>query len=246
MFLIARSLAESTGNKIRLVMNTTQVITTVAGTGTAGLDSSTSSLTATSAKLNNPCSVWVDSSRNIFIADTKNNLIPKVTFTSGNITTMVGGGTVSSYANNTLATVIILNLPNAVFGDSMGYLYVADTNHYRNIKITPLLKVFYLIGTGSAGYNQNHNLSGTSTAIQNILSLFVTIIGDVIFSDMGNYLVRKYVAATSRVITIVGYHTSSSYNGDNIAATSAYLSSKIVGVFVIHISSNDDMWIADA
>ena len=79
----------------------------------------------TSAQLNNPQGVAVDSSGNIYIADTGNNIIRKVS--AGNISTVVGNGT--GGFTNASATRAELLSPNALAFDSTGTLYIDDAGN---------------------------------------------------------------------------------------------------------------------
>ena len=81
-------IADGTNNRIRMVTASSGFISTVAGTGTAGY--SGDSAAATSAKLNGPAGVAVDSSGNIYIADRVNNRVRKVTISTGYISTVAG------------------------------------------------------------------------------------------------------------------------------------------------------------
>jgi uncharacterized protein (TIGR03437 family) len=79
---------------------------------------------ATSAILSHPYGVWVDpAGNNLYIADTGNNRIRKVS--NGVITTLLGDGTTAQ-----------VNAPNAVTGDSAGNIYIADTGNNRILKIS--------------------------------------------------------------------------------------------------------------
>ena len=91
-------IADSGNNRIRKVSN--GVITTVAGNGTAGFSGDNGP--ATSAQLNYPQGVAVDSAGNLYIADTGNNRIRKVS--NGVITTVAGNGTAGFSGDNGPAT----------------------------------------------------------------------------------------------------------------------------------------------
>ncbi len=80
-------IADTGNNRIRKVSN--GVITTVAGNGIAGFSGDNGP--ATSAQLNYPMGVAVDSAGNLYIADVGNNRIRKVS--NGVITTVAGNGT---------------------------------------------------------------------------------------------------------------------------------------------------------
>jgi len=85
-------IADNVNNRIRKVSN--GVISTVAGTGTEGFSGDNGP--ATSAQLNHPAGVAVDSAGNLYIADTSNNLIRKVS--EGVISTVAGTGRKASAA----------------------------------------------------------------------------------------------------------------------------------------------------
>jgi uncharacterized protein (TIGR03437 family) len=98
------------------------IISTFAGYGTAGHDSQTM---ATQAALNGPEDVAVDNLGNVYIADSQNNLIRKVT-PSGAISTVAGNGS-STDVDGGLATVSGLDFPHSVALDKSGNLYIAES-----------------------------------------------------------------------------------------------------------------------
>ena len=118
-------IADFNNNEIREVNIATGIITTVAGDGQAG--SSGNGGAATAAELNHPQGVAVDSSGNIFIADTSNQVIRKVS--GGTITTVAGNGSIGLTGNGGLATSAELNTPTSVAVDANGDLFIADTNN---------------------------------------------------------------------------------------------------------------------
>jgi sugar lactone lactonase YvrE len=106
-------------------------ITTVAGKGLAGYSGDGG--VATSAQLSGPLDVAVDSAGNLYIADSGNCRIRKVS-TSGTITTFAGGN--SSLGDGGPATAAELNLPCGVAVDAAGNLYIADYNNHRIRKVS--------------------------------------------------------------------------------------------------------------
>src|ERR1019366_9345320 len=116
-------IADQYNHRIRKVSN--GVITTVAGSGTAGFSGDNGP--ATSAQLSGPGGVAADSAGNLYIADTSNYRIRKVS--NGVITTAAGGG---SGGDNGPATSAQLNYPAGVAVDSAGNLYIADDVLYSN------------------------------------------------------------------------------------------------------------------
>ena len=99
------------------------IITTVAGNGTAGYNGD--GFLATSAELNDPSGVALDSAGNLYVADAYNNRIRKVD-TNGIITTVAGNGTEGSKGDNGPAISAELNYPSNVAVDSGGNIYIAE------------------------------------------------------------------------------------------------------------------------
>ena len=104
------------------------VVSTFAGTGAGGyLDGA-----ADSSKFNNPSSLAVDSSENVYVTD--NESIRKITST-GIVSTLAGSGPYSGYQDGAAASSKFSG-PNGVAVDSFGNLYVADSVNNRIRKIT--------------------------------------------------------------------------------------------------------------
>jgi hypothetical protein len=108
-------IADVGNGRIRKVAN--GVITSVAGGGTSGLGDNGP---ATSAQLNSPLGVAVDSAGNLYFADSGNGRIRKVT--NGIITTVAGNGTAGFGGDNGPATSAQLNSANGIAVDSAGNL----------------------------------------------------------------------------------------------------------------------------
>jgi uncharacterized protein (TIGR03437 family) len=115
-------------NRVRLVSNGT--INTIAGNGSAGYQGDNG--VATAAELASPNSVAVDSSGNLYIADTGNNRVRLVS--GGVISTVAGNGTYGFTGSNGAATSATLGAPAGVTIDSSGNLYITDA--YRVLKVT--------------------------------------------------------------------------------------------------------------
>jgi uncharacterized protein (TIGR03437 family) len=124
-------IADEGNHRIRRVSN--GVITTVAGNGTQGLSGDGGP--ATNAQLGSPTGVAVDSAGNLYIADTADERIRKVS--NGVITTVAGGG--ASLGDNGPATSAWLYLPFGLAVDSVGNVYVADNgnNRVRALTLSP-------------------------------------------------------------------------------------------------------------
>ncbi len=112
-------IADTYNHRIRKINTSTGIITTIAGTGTSSY--SGDGAAATSATLNNPCGIVFDSNNNLFIADTSNARVRKIS--TGIITTIAGSSTSGSYGGDGgSATLANLYDPCDVAIDSTGII----------------------------------------------------------------------------------------------------------------------------
>ncbi|HEY1661782.1 MAG TPA: hypothetical protein VGI03_05130 [Verrucomicrobiae bacterium] len=115
------------GNNVVRKVNTSGIISTVAGDYSRGAGYSGDGGLAVNAQLNNPSAVAVDSSGNIYIADTGNNVVRRVDHTTGVITTFAGNGTAGYSGDEGPAASAELSSPSGLTFDSSGNLYISDT-----------------------------------------------------------------------------------------------------------------------
>ncbi len=107
-------------------VNSTGLVSTLAGNGTAGAINATGS----AAEFSSPVGVAVDASNNVYVADAGNNLIRKIT-PAGVVTTFAGSGVAGS-ANGTGTAASFKGIFSITI-DGAGYLYVSDANGIRKI-----------------------------------------------------------------------------------------------------------------
>jgi len=192
------------------------IITTVAGsnTGYSGDGSA-----ATNALLYFPASITVDGAGNLFIADTDNHRVRRVG-TDGIITTVAGTGTAGYSGDGGVATNANLYLPNGVAVDSMGNLFIADTDNHRIRKVETNGVITTVAGTGTAGYSGD---GGAATGAKLHYPSGVTVdgLGNLFIADTVNYRVRR-VEANGIITTVAGTGTAG-YSGDGGASTNAKL-----------------------
>ena len=120
-------ISDTSNQRIRKI-DSSAVITTIAGTGDRGFAGDGS--LATSAQLTNPAGIAVDGAGNVFIADAGNNRIRVVT-SDGNINTFAGDGMYGFGGDGGAAVTAHLAYPNGVAVDEAGNLLIADTDNQR-------------------------------------------------------------------------------------------------------------------
>ena len=144
-----------TGNhRIRKVNPETNTIITVAGSGPSFSSGyAGDGDPATEARLNGPRGFYVDSSGNIFIADTGNHRIRKVN-TQGTIETVAGNGTSKYSGDGGEASEAGLNRPEGIFVDEdLGEIYIADTGNHRIRKVDVNGIITTVAGVGKPGFS---------------------------------------------------------------------------------------------
>ena len=213
-------IADTNNNKIRVV-NSTGIITTIAGTGLLG--SSGDGGAAINASLSQPKAVAIDSYGNVFIADTNNCKIRVVKSTTGNITTFAGTGANGNGGDGGLATNSQLSYPRGVATDAFGNVFISDTNN-NNIRVVNSAGIITTIaGTGTPGYSGDGGMA-TNAQLSYPQSVVVDMSGNVYIPDQGNNIVRLVTNGTRIITTFAGGYSNYGSLGDGGAATDAHLS----------------------
>jgi sugar lactone lactonase YvrE len=125
--------ADSGSHRIRKVTPDRKIID-VAGASTGRVGSSGDGGAATKARLNSPAGVAVDRKGNLYIADSSNHRVRRVS-TTGKITTLVGTGREGFSGDGGAATKATLSYPADVAVDAKSNLYIADSGNYRVRKV---------------------------------------------------------------------------------------------------------------
>ncbi len=213
-------IADDDNSMVREVSAATGLISKVAG---GGFGYNGDGIPATSATLEFPVGLAFDSAGNLYIADFGEQRIREVSAATGLISTVAGNGTAGYNGDGIAATSAELNNPDAVVLDAAGDVFISDShnNRVREVnKSTGLIST--VAGTGTAGYNGD-GIAATSAELNGPGGLAIDASGNLFIADTSNVRVREVSAATGLINTVVGTGTTG-YNGDNIAAGSAELS----------------------
>ncbi len=238
-------IADASNQIIRKVTASTGIISVVAGTlGSSGYSGDGG--LATSAKLSGPVDVAVDSSGNIYIADSTNGVIREVAASNSHISTVAGAGSgcvgqTDYVGDGCAATDAVIRLPEGVALDSSGNIYIADWGDDLVREVSALSGDIYAVAGDLGGGYSGDGGAATSAELNGPYRLAVDSSGDIYISDNGNNVIREVTALTGDISTVVGNHTAG-YSGDGGAATSAELHYP-VGVA---LDSSANLYISDS
>ena len=168
-------------------------ITTFAGTDKEGFAGDGGP--ANSALLYRPDGVAVDGSGNVYIADTFNNRVRKVS-PGGTISTFAGTGACSAAGDGGLATAARVCQPRGVAVDRQGNVYIADTNSSRVRKVSPGGTITTFAGTGSCGSGIGNGGPATAAELCGPSGVAVDAQGNVYIVETIRSRVRKVTVGT--------------------------------------------------
>jgi sugar lactone lactonase YvrE len=208
---------------VLLCVQAQMLITTIAGDGTDGFSGDGG--LATSAQLNHPYNIAVDSNDDLYISDILNHRIRKIDATTGIITTIAGNGT-PEYGDDGSPATSALYRPAGIAVDSSGNVYFSEVSGHRIRKIVDGI-ITTIAGTGTEGFSGDGG-PATSAQLDNPLGMTIDNDGNLYFADNLNGRIRKINLLTGIITTVAGNGNWGSYSeGDGGPATSAKLSSPV-------------------
>lgn len=213
------------------------IISTLVGSGGSGYTGSAAGFygdggPASQAQIDNPLDVAVDSAGNVYIADTGNHRVRKVT-PAGMISTIAGNGNASNSGDGGPATAAGMSGPNGIAVDSQGNVYVSTgyfalqsdgllTGVDQQVRVISSTGVIYtLAGNGSSG-NSGDGGPAIAAELDNPAGLAADSSGALYIADAANNCVRKVVKSV--ISAVAGQCGVFGSYGDGGPATSAALS----------------------
>lgn len=217
-------IADTSNNRIRKLSTDGSRVSTIAGTGVAGFaDGRTDE-----AQFDGPIGLAVDKTGNLFIADTYNDSIRKVT-TEGVVTTVAGTG--APGYNDGQATEAMFDTPSGVAVDKDGNLFVADTGNRAIRKISASGEVTTIAGSASGGSGNEE------PRLDRPVGISITHDGFLFISDIDS----------GRIIRITPEGQSQTYAGSIAGFTdSAGESARFNGPSAVAVDRQGVVYIADS
>ncbi len=226
-------IADYENSRIRII-NTSGIIHTVAGNGSFSYTGDGGP--ATASTLNYPTTLAVDTTGNLYFADSFNNVIREIYTSSGVIVTVVGNGVGGYSGDGGVATAAELSIPWGVCLDASGNIYIGDDNEVVRKVVTSQI-ISTIAGNGVNGYYGDGG-PATAAEIRGANYLVVDNSGNLFIADYGNLRVRE-INTSGIISTFAGGSMTGFTNGE--PATSAQISSP----YQIEFDTHGNLYIAD-
>jgi uncharacterized protein (TIGR03437 family) len=243
-------IADASNNRIRKI-DTSGNISTVAGSTNTFSTGVGDGGAATSANLNLPKGVALDSAGNLYIADYGNYRVRKVT--NGVISTVAGNGynsvTYGSYGEGGQATSAPVT-PYNIAIDSSGNIYIADSQDNIVRKVTVSTGIITTpAGNSYAGFTGD-GASALQASLNNPQGVAVDSAGNIFIADTGNSSIREVTVSNGNIATIAGMDGTPGSTGDGGLALSATLSNPsalaLTSTGLLYIADTSSTGYADA
>ena len=208
-------IADAQNFRIRRVDASSGVITTIAGTGAQGFGGDGGA--ATSATFGDVGGMAADAAGNVYVSDTNNNRIRKISAATGVVTTVAGNGTDGFSADGTTAIAAMISRPTGVAVNASGAVYFTDANRIRRVnQATGRLET--VAGNGNYGFDGNGG-SALNASLGYPGSIAIDPSGNLFIGESNGLRVRKVDVGTGVISTVLGDAPS----GDGSAATDVVL-----------------------
>jgi uncharacterized protein (TIGR03437 family) len=235
-------IADSGNNVIRKVTASTGIISTYAGDfNTSGYTGDGGPATKVGVGLNNPVAVALDVAGNLYIADSENDAIRKVTATSGIITTIAGNGTPGFSGDGGRAVFAQLSHPRGVAVDAAGNVYIADTFNSRIRVVAPNGTINTVAGTGTLGYSGDGGLA-TAAQLNFPDGLSFDSAGNLYIADNGNNVIREYAPPSAGGGSLPAINSGGVISASSFGAFSAIAPGSWIEIYGSNLASTTANW----
>jgi len=225
-------LADTDNDTIRKIVSSTGAVTTLAGlAGSSGSADGTGS----AARFNQPSGVAIDGVGNVYVADTMNNTLRRVT-SAGVVTTLAGSLGVAGSTDGT-GSAALFHGPQGLAIDGSGNLYVADTNNHTIRKVVPSTGVVTTVA-GLAGHSGNADGLGSLAQFNYPSGVAVDGAGNLYVADTDNHTIRA-ISPAGQVTTLAGL-AGNSGGADGIGGAARFDSPSDLAV-----DSSGNIYVAD-
>ena len=208
--------------------------TTVAGTGTWGYNGD--NIPAASAELAGPSGLAIDSAGNLYISDTSNSRVRKVS--GGVITTVAGNGVSGFSGDNFPANAVPLYYPHGIAVDAAGDLYIAESSPSSRLRQVSNGIISTVAGSGASGGNIGDGQAATLVQFNSPAGVAVDASGSLYVTDAGGNRVRKITGGISS--TIAGT-SAGAFGGDGGPSASA----QVYSPYGVAVDASGTVYIAD-
>jgi hypothetical protein len=206
------------------------IVSVIAGTATKGFSGDNGP--AISAQLRTPFGIWLTTGNILYIADTDNHRIRRIT--SNIITTVVGSGTPGYGGDNNPAISASINSPRSVFVDSMGKLFLVEIDGYRIRMVNTNSIITTFAGTGTSSPYNGDNIPAITANLNHPEDIKGDSLGNIYVADVANCVVR--VISNGIISTVFGTAGSCVFTG-GLSAPSASIQPP-VGIWIDSFSNN--------
>ncbi len=212
---------DNVNHRLRKIDMTTNIITSIAGSGTTGPGGGGfggDGGLATDATLNFPQKIVFDSLGNIYFADNANNRVRRIDAITGIITTVAGTGVAGFSGDGGMAALAELFGPTSVLVEADGDILISDQRNHRIRRIDAVTgNISTIVGSGPTGpgpgsFGGDGGLA-TDALLYNPQDIIQEPDGDLLITDMSNNRIRRVDAVTGTITTIAGAGPSGEAGG---------------------------------